>query len=232
MEEEQERGITITAACITCQWKESIINLIDTPGHVDFTAEVERSLRVLDGAVVVFSAREGVEAQSETVWRQANKYQVPRICFINKMDRMGADFDNVVDQIENRLEGNPVPVQIPIGSDSDFEGIVDLIEMKALYFSEESLGETITEKEIPPSLLGVAEQRRDMMLQKLADHNDTVMEQYLDGQEMEASMIYEAFRKATLAHKLTPVFCGSALKYVGVQHLLDGVAQYLSLIHI
>ena len=180
LEEEQERGITITAACITCQWKESIINLIDTPGHVDFTAEVERSLRVLDGAVVVFSAREGVEAQSETVWRQANKYQVPRICFINKMDRMGADFDNVVDQIENRLEGNPVPVQIPIGSDSDFEGIVDLIEMKALYFSEESLGETITEKEIPPSLLGVAEQRRDMMLQKLADHNDTVMEQYLD----------------------------------------------------
>ena len=227
LEEEQERGITITAACIKCQWKESIINLIDTPGHVDFTAEVERSLRVLDGAVVVFSAREGVEAQSETVWRQANKYQVPRICFINKMDRMGADFDNVVDQIENRLEGNPVPVQIPIGSDSEFEGIVDLIEMKALYFSEESLGETITEKEIPTSLLGVAEQRRDMMLQKLADHNDTVMEQYLDGQEMDASMIYEAFRKATLAHKLTPVFCGSALKYVGVQHLLDGVAQYL-----
>ena len=177
LEEEQERGITITAACITCQWKESIINLIDTPGHVDFTAEVERSLRVLDGAGVVFSAREGVEAQSETVWRQANKYQVPRICFINKMDRMGADFDNVVDQIENRLEGNPVPVQIPIGSDSDFEGIVDLIEMKALYFSEESLGETITEKEIQTSLLGVAEQRRDMMLQKLADHNDTVMEQ-------------------------------------------------------
>ena len=146
LEEEQERGITITAACITCQWKESIINLIDTPGHVDFTAEVERSLRVLDGAVVVFSAREGVEAQSETVWRQANKYQVPRICFINKMDRMGADFDNVVGQIENRLEGNPVPVQIPIGSDSEFEGIVDLIEMKARYLSEESLGETITEK--------------------------------------------------------------------------------------
>ena len=172
LEEEQERGITITAACITCQWKDSIINLIDTPGHVDFTAEVERSLRVLDGAVVVFSAREGVEAQSETVWRQANKYQVPRICFINKMDRMGADFDNVVGQIEDRLEGNPVPVQIPIGSDSDFEGIVDLIEMKALYFSEESLGETITEKDIPPSLLDVAEQRRDTMLQKLADHND------------------------------------------------------------
>ena len=165
LEEEQERGITITAACITCQWKDSVINLIDTPGHVDFTAEVERSLRVLDGAVVVFSAREGVEAQSETVWRQANKYHVPRICFINKMDRMGADFDNVVDQIENRLEGNPVPVQIPIGSDSDFEGIVDLIEMKALYFSEESLsGRTMIGCITPLSLIEIVNSSKFSLL--------------------------------------------------------------------
>ena len=238
--EERERGITIVAAAITCRWKDAegkpiTINIIDTPGHVDFTAEVERSLRVLDGAVVVFSAVEGVEAQSETVWRQATKYSVPRLCFINKMDRIGAEFDRVFAEITDRLEGHPIPLQIPIGAGpegtmGEFKGLVDLIRMRALYYKTEDLGSTITEAEIPDDIRPDAELWRERMLNALADFDEPFAESYmhhLDGAELAESDIIAGLRRATLTGRAQPVLCGSSFKYVGVQRLLDAVAAYL-----
>ena len=239
--EERERGITIVAAAITCHWKDAdgkpiTINIIDTPGHVDFTAEVERSLRVLDGAVVVFSAVEGVEAQSETVWRQAAKYRVPRICFINKLDRIGAEFERVYQEIEERLlESHPIPVQIPIGAGpegtmGEFKGLIDLITMKALFYKTEDLGSTITETEIPEDLRPEAELWREKMLNALSDNDETFTEAYmahLEGAELHRSQIVAALRRATLTGQAHPVLCGSSLRYVGVQRLLDAVAAYL-----
>ena len=233
--EERERGITIVAAAITCRWKDVTINIIDTPGHVDFTAEVERSLRVLDGAVVVFSAVEGVEAQSETVWRQATKYPVPRLCFINKMDRIGAEFERVFDEIPDRLEGHPIPVQIPIGAGpegtmGEFQGLIDLITMKALYYKTEDLGSTITEAEIPEDLQPEAELWRERMLNTLSDFDEPFAEDYmahLEGAELTEDEILAALRRATLTGRAQPVLCGSSFKYVGVQRLLDAVAAYL-----
>jgi elongation factor G len=238
--EERERGITIVAAAITCKWKAQrgepiTINIIDTPGHVDFTAEVERSLRVLDGAVVIFSAVEGVEAQSETVWRQATKYHVPRLCFINKMDRIGAEFERVFDEITSRLESHPIPIQIPIGagpegSMGEFKGLIDLIAMKALYYKTEDLGSTITEAEIPDDLAPMAELWRERMLDALSGHDDLFAEQYmasLEGAELSEQMIHDALRRLTLTGKHQPVLCGSSFKYVGVQRLLDAVSDYL-----
>ncbi len=238
--EERERGITIVAAAITCHWHDAAgkpitINIIDTPGHVDFTAEVERSLRVLDGAVVVFSAVEGVEAQSETVWRQASKYSVPRLCFINKMDRIGAEYDRVFAEIADRLEGHPIPVQIPIGAGpegtmGEFKGLVDLIRMRALYYKTEDLGSTITETEIPDDIRPDAELWRERMINALADFDEPFAEAYmahLDGAELAESDIVAALRRATLTGRAQPVLCGSSFKYVGVQRLLDAVAAYL-----
>jgi elongation factor G len=239
--EERERGITIVAAAITCHWKDAegrpiTINIIDTPGHVDFTAEVERSLRVLDGAVVVFSAVEGVEAQSETVWRQATKYRVPRICFINKMDRIGAEFDRVYQEIEERLlESHPIPLQIPIGAGpegtmGEFQGLIDLISMKAHFYKTEDLGSTITEMEIPEEMRAEAELWREKMLNGLSDKDETFTDIYmahLEGAELPASEIIAALRRATLTGQVHPVFCGSSLRYVGVQRMLDGVAAFL-----
>ncbi len=238
--EERERGITIVAAAITCRWHDAegkpiTINIIDTPGHVDFTAEVERSLRVLDGAVVVFSAVEGVEAQSETVWRQATKYSVPRLCFINKMDRIGAEYDRVFAEIADRLEGHPIPVQIPIGAGpegtmGEFKGLIDLIAMKALYYKTEDLGSTITEADIPDDIRPDAELWRERMLNALADFDEPFAEAYmhhLDGAELSEADIVAALRRATLTGRAQPVLCGSSFKYVGVQRLLDAVAAYL-----
>jgi elongation factor G len=240
LEEERERGITIVAAAITCRWKDAAgrpitINIIDTPGHVDFTAEVERSLRVLDGAVVIFSAVEGVEAQSETVWRQATKYHVPRLCFINKMDRIGAEFERVYDEIAGRLESHPIPVQIPIGAGpegtmGEFKGLVDLIAMRALYYKTEDLGSTITEAEIPDDIRPAAELWREKMLNALADFDEEFTEAYmahLEGAELADEQVVAALRRATLTGRAQPVLCGSSFKYVGVQRLLDAVAAYL-----
>jgi elongation factor G len=240
LEEERERGITIVAAAITCHWKDTAgqpitINIIDTPGHVDFTAEVERSLRVLDGAVVIFSAVEGVEAQSETVWRQAAKYHVPRLCFINKMDRIGAEFDRVFREIRERLESLPIPIQIPIGAGpegtmGEFQGLIDLIAMKALHFKTEDLGSTFTLDEIPEALKLEAEAWRETMLNSLSEFDERFAEQYmahLDGAELTEEMIHAALRRATLTGKAQPVLCGSSFKYVGVQRLLDAVSAYL-----
>ena len=241
LEEERERGITIVAAAITCRWKDAhgqpiTINIIDTPGHVDFTAEVERSLRVLDGAVVIFSAVEGVEAQSETVWRQAAKYHVPRLCFINKMDRIGAEFERVYKEIEERLlESHPIPIQIPIGAGpegtmGEFQGLIDLVAMKALHFQTEDLGSTFTVAEIPDELRLDAEAWRETMLNSLSAFDETFAEEYmahLDGAELSEAMIHAALRRATLTGRAQPVLCGSSFKYVGVQQLLDAVAAYL-----
>ncbi|MGB0069611.1 MAG: elongation factor G [Isosphaeraceae bacterium] len=241
LEEERERGITIVAAAITCRWKDAhgqpiTINIIDTPGHVDFTAEVERSLRVLDGAVVIFSAVEGVEAQSETVWRQAAKYHVPRLCFINKMDRIGAEFERVYKEIEERLlESHPIPIQIPIGAGpegtmGEFQGLIDLVAMKALHFQTEDLGSTFTVDEIPDELRLDAEAWRETMLNSLSAFDETFAEEYmahLDGAELSEAMIHAALRRATLTGRAQPVLCGSSFKYVGVQQLLDAVAAYL-----
>ena len=241
LEEERERGITIVAAAITCHWKDVdgkpiTINIIDTPGHVDFTAEVERSLRVLDGAVVVFSAVEGVEAQSETVWRQAAKYRVPRICFINKLDRIGAEFDRVFQEIQERLlESHPIAVQIPIGAGpegtmGEFKGLIDLITMKALFYKTEDLGSTITETEIPEDLRAEAELWREKMLNALSDKDEAFTEAHmahLEGADLTSAQIVGAVRRATLTGLVHPVLCGSSLRYVGVQRLLDAVAAYL-----
>ncbi len=227
MEEEQKRGITITSAATKCPWKDFDINLIDTPGHIDFTAEVERSLRVLDGAVAVFDGSEGVQAQSETVWRQGQKYGLPCLCFVNKMDKIGADFDMSVESIRDKLVANPVPVQMPIGAEDSFSGIIDLLKMKAVFYRTEKMGATFEETEIPEELLQIAQQRRNEMIELAAEHDNELMDRYVHDMPIEIDMITRAVRKGTLSNKLHPVFVGSALKYIGVQRLLDGVVAYL-----
>jgi len=227
MEQEQERGITIQSAATHCIWKDHRINIIDTPGHVDFTVEVERSLRVLDGAIGVFCSVGAVQPQSETVWRQANKYNVPRMAFVNKMDRTGANFYNVIEQMRNKLGANPMPIQIPIGEELNFRGVVDLINMKGIIWDEESLGAKYEEIDIPAELLEKAEEYRKLMLESIADHDDELMEKYLMEEELSEEEINNAIRKATLARDITPVLCGTALRNKGVQILLDKVIQYL-----
>jgi elongation factor G len=226
MEQEQERGITITAAATTCFWADHRINLIDTPGHVDFTVEVERSLRVLDGAVVVFDGVAGVEPQSETVWRQADRYRVPRFCFVNKLDRTGADFWRVVGMIRDRLGANAVPLQIPIGGESDFRGVIDLINMKAITYGND-LGDQINVGEIPAELAAEAAEHREKMIEALADLDDDLAHKYLEGEEIAADELRHALRAGTLAYKVVPVLCGSALKNKGIQPMLDAVIDYL-----
>ena len=227
MKQEQERGITITSAATTCEWKGHRINIIDTPGHVDFTIEVERSLRVLDGAVAVFCGVSGVEPQSETVWRQADKYQVPRIAFVNKMDRMGADFENAVEMIRDRLGANALPLQIPIGAEEGFEGVVDVLGERALYWDEDELGAETREGEIPADLRGAAASARELAIEAAADHDDELMARYLDGESIDLDTLRKALRRGTIEHGLVPVFCGSAFKNKGVQPLLDAVVDYL-----
>ncbi len=227
MEQEQERGITITSAATHCIWKDHRINIIDTPGHVDFTVEVERSLRVLDGAIGVFCSVGAVQPQSETVWRQANKYNVPRMAFVNKMDRTGADFYNVIEQMSNKLKANPIPIQIPIGAEDHFKGVVDLIEMQGIVWDDESLGAKYEVIDIPEELQEKAEEYRKIMLESIADHDDGLMEKYLMDEEISAEEIVGAIRKATLARDITPVLCGTALRNKGVQILLDKVIDYL-----
>ncbi|CUU01250.1 translation elongation factor 2 (EF-2/EF-G) [Candidatus Thermokryptus mobilis] len=225
--QERERGITITSAATTCFWRGHRINIIDTPGHVDFTVEVERSLRVLDGAIALFCAVGGVEPQSETVWRQANKYRVPRIAFVNKMDRVGADFFNVVNMIRERLGANPVPIQLPMGQGELFTGIIDLIKMKAVVYKEETLGSTWEEFDIPKELVDMAVEYRTKMLESVSEFDDTLLVKYLDGEEISEEEIKSAIRKATLEFKIVPVLCGSAFKNKGIQRLLDAVVDYL-----
>ena len=227
MVQEQERGITITSAATTCTWRDHRINIIDTPGHVDFTIEVERSLRVLDGAVAVFCSVGGVEPQSETVWRQADKYRVPRIAFVNKMDRVGADFSRGVRMIRERLGANPIPVQMPIGAEEHFRGIVDLITMKAILWDDDSLGARYRTDEIPTELLDEAKQYREQILEAVADTDEGLLEKYLEGGEISESELRTAIRKATLQIKIVPVLCGSAFKNKGVQPLLDAVVDFL-----
>jgi elongation factor G len=227
MVQEQERGITITSAATTALWGDYRINIIDTPGHVDFTAEVERSLRVLDGAIGVFCAVGGVEPQSETVWRQADRYGVPRIAFVNKMDRVGANFESVVAQIKAKLAANPVPLQIPIGSEDQFKGVIDLVRMKALIFKDETLGAQYETGEIPAELLEQAKHYREKMLESIAEQHDELLEKYLSGEAIEEGALQAALREATIANKITPVVCGSAFKNKGVQPLLDTVVDYL-----
>lgn len=226
MEQERERGITITSAATTCFWQDNRINIIDTPGHVDFTAEVERSLRVLDGGVVVFDGVAGVEPQSETVWRQADKYSVPRIAFINKMDRMGADFYADVQMIIDRLGATPVPIQLPIGAESDFAGIIDLVRQKAIYF-EDDKGIEFTEKEIPQEYTEKVSEWREKMLEAVAEQDDELMEKYLGGESLSEEEVKAMLRKGAIAGDFVPVLCGSALKNKGVQQLLDAVIDYL-----
>jgi elongation factor G len=226
MEQEQERGITITSAATTCEWRDHRINIIDTPGHVDFTVEVERSLRVLDGAIALFDSVAGVEPQSETVWRQADKYAVPRIAFINKMDRIGADFEGSLKTMATRLGANAVPVQIPIGSESEFKGIIDLLEMKAVIYLDD-LGKDQDVIEIPADFVDAAAAGRERLLSQLADLDDEIAELYLAEEDVPTAMIKAALRKATLSIAITPVFCGSAFKNKGVQPLLDAVLDYL-----
>jgi elongation factor G len=227
LEEEQRRGITITSAATKCPWKGFEINLIDTPGHIDFTAEVERSLRVLDGAVAVFDGSEGVQAQSETVWRQGQKYDLPFLCFINKMDKTGADFEMSVQSIHDKLLANPICLQIPIGAEGSFAGIIDLITMQAVFYTTEELGAKFQETEIPAELRPKARQQRNAMLDLAAEYDEELLDCYVHDKPISDEMIYRAIRKGTLSNKLHPVFVGSALKYIGVQRLLDGVAAYL-----
>jgi len=227
MEQEQERGITITSAATTCSWREHRINIIDTPGHVDFTIEVERSLRVLDGAVAVFCSVGGVEPQSETVWRQADKYGVPRIAFINKMDRVGADFFRGIGMIRDRLKANPLPIQLPVGKEDTFKGVIDLVEMKAIIWDEESLGAKFRVADIPADQLELANEHREKMVEELASHDDVLMEKYLGGEELTNDEIRAAIRKSTIDIKICPVICGSAFKNKGVQNLLDAVIDYM-----
>ncbi|MDT0303255.1 elongation factor G [Streptomonospora wellingtoniae] len=228
MKEEQQRGITITSAATTTHWDDHTINIIDTPGHVDFTVEVERSLRVLDGAVAVFDAKEGVEPQSEQVWRQADRYGVPRICFINKMDKIGAEFQRCVDMFSDRLSTNPLPVQLPIGAESDFKGVIDLVYMKALVWSEETkLGEMYDTVDIPDSHAEAAREAHDKMIETLAEADDEIMELYLEGVEPTIEQVKPAIRRATIAGTAIPVLCGTAFKNKGVQPLLDAVVDYL-----
>ena len=227
MAQEQERGITITSAATTCAWRDMQINIIDTPGHVDFTAEVERSLRVLDGAVAVFDAVAGVQPQSETVWRQADKYSVPRICFINKMDRVGADFYHSVGTIVDRLKARPVPIQIPVGAEEHFKGIIDLVEMKAVIWRDETLGAQFDVVDIPADLLDKAKEYRVAMIEAISEHDDKLFEKYVEGHPLSVEEIRSGIRKATIAMKIFPVICGSAFKNKGVQTMLDAVVDYL-----
>ena len=234
MEQEQERGITITSAATTCFWsgmqqqfKEHRINIIDTPGHVDFTIEVERSLRVLDGAVAVFCAVGGVQPQSETVWRQATRYKVPRIAFVNKMDRTGADFDRVVRQIRNRLGARPVPIQLPIGKEEKFEGIIDLVKMRAVYWSPENQGVTFEARDIPEQLQAEAQTAREFMVEAAAETTEELMEAYLGSGDLTEEQIIEGLRAGTLANELVACVCGSAFKNKGVQALLDVIVQLM-----
>ncbi|CAI9416807.1 elongation factor G [Nocardioides sp. T2.26MG-1] len=228
MEQEQERGITITSAATTCWWKDHQINIIDTPGHVDFTAEVERSLRVLDGAVAVFDGVAGVEPQTMTVWRQANKYSVPRMCFVNKLDRTGADFFRCVDMMVERLNSTPLVLQLPIGAESDFLGVIDLVGMRALTWrGETKMGEDYEIEEIPAELAEQAAEYREKLLETLADADDAIMEKFLEGEELSVEELETAIRRATLADKINPVLCGTAFKNKGVQPLLDAVVKYL-----
>ena len=226
MEQEQERGITITSAATTAEWKKHRINIIDTPGHVDFTVEVERSLRVLDGSVAVLDAQSGVEPQTETVWRQATTYGVPRIVFVNKMDKTGADFLYSVGTIHDRLQANAHPIQLPIGAEDQFEGVIDLVEMKAIY-NEGSVGENLVEKEIPAELQDQAEEYREKLIEAVAEFDEEFMEKYLAGEEISVDELKDAIRKATLSVEFFPVVCGSAFKYKGVQPMLDAVVEYL-----
>jgi elongation factor G len=227
MEQEQERGITITSAATTCNWHDHQINIIDTPGHVDFTVEVERSLRVLDGVIAVLCAVGGVEPQTETVWRQADHYEIPRLVFVNKMDRVGADFDRCVTMLHRRLGANPVPIQIPVGAENEFDGVIDLVEEKLLTFTEQTLGQEMVESAVPESYKAVFTAARMTLLEKLADFDEEVMDRYLNDQPVSASLIHRVLRSATLARTVVPVLCGSAFKNKGIQPLLDCVVNYL-----
>ncbi|HSH35397.1 elongation factor G [Schnuerera sp.] len=226
MEQEQERGITITSAATTCHWRGHRVNVIDTPGHVDFTVEVERSLRILDGAVAVFCAKGGVEPQSETVWRQADKYHVPRMAFVNKMDIVGADYFRVIDMIKDRLKANPVPIQLPIGKEDHFTGVVDLVNMNARIYNDD-LGEDIEVVDIPEDLKDLAEEYRENLLEKIAEYDEELMIKYLEGEEITPEEIVDAIRTATVKVEITPVLCGSSYKNKGVQPLLDAIVDYL-----
>ena len=227
MEQERERGITITSAATTCFWNSNRINIIDTPGHVDFTIEVERSLRILDGAVVTFCSVGGVEPQSETVWGQADKYHIPRIAFINKMDRVGADFFHVIDMMKNKLQANPIILQLPIGKEENFRGVVDLIKMKAMVYDESTLGAEFKEEEIPPDLTDFALEYREKLIESVAEQDDILMGKYLEGKIITNEELNQVIRSETIANKLVPVFCGAAFKNKGIQPLLDGIVDYL-----
>ena len=227
MELEQERGITITSAATTCFWRDSEINIIDTPGHVDFTAEVERSLRVLDGAIALFDAVAGVQPQSETVWRQADKYRVPRISFINKMDRVGADFDRAVESVRERLKANAVPIQVPIGSEDSLRGVVDLVELKAIFWRAETLGVTYDVGEIPEEMRELVAERRAQLIERVSEQDDELFRRFVEGETITEADLKAGIRRATIAMKISPVLCGSAFRYQGVQRLLDAVVDYL-----
>ncbi len=227
MEQEQERGITITSASTTCFWGDIVINLIDTPGHVDFTIEVERSLRVLDGAIAVFDAVHGVEPQSETVWRQADRYQVPRICFLNKMDRVGANFEKSLESIEKKLSLKALPIQWPIGSEDNFQGVIDIIEQKAYFWDQDELGEKFSVKEVPPEYQDTIKDKREYLIEKICELDERLMEKYLENMNISLEDIKKTIRKQTLDLKITPVLCGSAFKNKGIQPVLDAVKNYL-----
>ena len=227
MEQEQERGITITSAATTCTWRDIRINIIDTPGHVDFTAEVERSLRVLDGAVAVFDAVHGVQPQSEKVWRQADKYGVPRICFINKIDKMGADFEHAVDTIRKRLNAKPIAIQIPIGQEDKFRGVIDLVEMKAISWKDDTIGAEYITGEIPAELLKKAEAFHTQLVETVAENDDAILHKFLEGESISAAELRASLRRSTIELKLFPVVVGTAFKNKGVQPLLDAVVDYL-----
>ncbi len=227
MEQEQERGITITSAATTCLWKDIRINIIDTPGHVDFTAEVERSLRVLDGAICLLGSVEGVEPQTETVWRQGDKYRVPRIVFVNKMDRVGADFYRCVDMVKSRLRANPVPVQLPLGKEDTFAGVIDLMSMKAILYMDETLGADYEVQDVPTELVDETKAYREKMVEAICEHEEALLEKYLGGEAISIDELKASLRRSTLSSTLTPVFCGSAFKNKGLQSLLDGVVDYL-----
>ncbi|MDA1313283.1 MAG: elongation factor G [Acidobacteria bacterium] len=227
MAQEQERGITITSAATTCFWRDYQINIIDTPGHVDFTAEVERSLRVLDGAIAIFDAVAGVQPQTETVWRQADKYRVPRISFVNKMDRVGADFDHAVQTMRDRLKAHAVPLQIPIGAEDKLRGVIDLVEMKAILWADDTLGATYEVAEIPEDMRKMADEQRALLIERVSEQDDELFEKYIEGAPISEVDLKAGIRRATIAIKITPVLCGSAFKYKGVQRLLDAVVDYL-----
>ena len=226
MDQERERGITIVSAAVSAEWNEYQINVIDTPGHIDFTAEVQRSLRVLDGGIVIFDAVQGVEPQSETVWRQADRYDVPRICFVNKMDRVGASYERTIEMIKERLGANPIPVQLPIGSEANFTGIVDLLTGRAILW-EDDLGKEPREAEVPPDLINLYEGMRSRLIEQIAELDDTLTMKYLEGEEISVDELKAALRKAVISNQATPVFCGSSLRNKGVQPLLDAVVDYL-----